>query len=145
MNFAIVGCGLIGQKRARALGRHRLLVCADAAAERAEALAAQYPGCGVASTRQVVDHPEVEAVVVATTNDALTSVALAAVEAGKHVLVEKPAARSAAELRPLLDAAERRGGVGKVGFNHRFHPALERARRIFHDGGVGELVYIQAR
>lgn len=145
MRFAIVGCGLIGQKRARSLGRHELLACADAVPERARALAAQYPGCVAGEVRDAVEHPDVEAVIVATTNDGLTPVALAAVEAGKHVLVEKPAARSASELRPLLDAAERLRVVVKVGFNHRFHPAFARARQIFDEGGVGELMYIRAR
>ncbi len=53
--------------------------------------------------------PDVDVVVVATTNDALTPIAIAAVEAGKHVLVEKPAARSVAELDRLIAAAERHG------------------------------------
>ncbi|MBA2450932.1 MAG: Gfo/Idh/MocA family oxidoreductase [Chloroflexi bacterium] len=146
MKFGIVGCGLIGHKRARALGDFRLVVCADAAPEKAEALAAEHPGCRPsADFRDAVEDPRVDALIVATTNDALTPVALAAVEAGKHVLVEKPAARDAAELRPLLAAAERQRVVVKVGFNHRFHPALQQARRIFDEGGVGELMYIRGR
>ena len=146
MKFGIVGCGLIGHKRARALGDHRLVVCADAVPEKAQTLAAGHPGCHAsADFRDAVEDPRVDALIVATTNDALTPVALAAVETGKHVLVEKPAARNAAELRPLLAAAERQGVVVKVGFNHRFHPALQQARRIFDEGGVGELMYIRGR
>jgi predicted dehydrogenase len=45
MRVAIVGCGLIGHKRARALGESRLVACADTNLERARALAAQFPGC----------------------------------------------------------------------------------------------------
>jgi predicted dehydrogenase len=146
VRVAIVGCGVIGRKRARALGSHRLVACADRALGLAEALASEHPGCLATSDfRQAVAHPEVDAVIVATTNDVLAPAALAAVEAGKHVLVEKPAARSAAEARPLLEAAERRGVVVKVGFNHRFHPALQQARKLFDAGGIGELLYIRAR
>ena len=101
MNFGIVGCGLIGRKRARALGLHRLVACADAVPARAEALAAEHPGC-VASGEagRAIEHPDVDAVIVATTNDVLAPATLTAVEAGKHVLVEKPAARAAAEPEP---------------------------------------------
>ena len=146
MRVAIIGCGLIGRKRAAALGAHQLVACADVALGNAERLAASYPGC-VASDdyREVVQRADVDAVIVATTNNVLTPAALAAVEAGKHVLVEKPAARNATEIRPLLEAAERQGVVVKVGFNHRFHPAFQQARKLFDAGEIGDLLYIRAR
>src|SRR5262249_21980806 len=68
-----------------------------------------------------------------------------AAERGKHVLIEKPAARTSAELRQTLAAVERAGVVAKIGFNHRFHPALQQARRIFDEGGVGQLMYGSGR
>ena len=129
MRVAIVGCGLIGHKRARALGSHRLVAVADVNPARAGQLAAQYPGCEVCATwPEAVARQDVDAVLVATTNDALAPVTHAAVQQGKHVLVEKPAARSAAELAPVADAARRAGTVVKVGFNHRFHPAFLKTR-----------------
>src|SRR6185436_4370962 len=96
---AIVGCGLVGAKRARALGGSRLVAVADNDRERARILAEQFSGC-VAETdwRAAVARPDVEIVIVATTNDSLAPVSLAAVELGKHVLVEKPAARHPSEL-----------------------------------------------
>jgi predicted dehydrogenase len=146
VRFAIVGCGLIGQKRAAALGGHRLVACADAALERASRLAAQHDGCdATADFRRAIDRPDVDAVIVATTNDALVAVARAAVERGKAVLVEKPAARDTRELAGLIEAAQRAGAVVRVGFNHRFHPAFQRLRRIFDEGGVSELMYIRGR
>jgi predicted dehydrogenase len=146
MRVAIVGCGLIGQKRARALGDSRLVATADLDPARARQLAAQYPGCAaVAEWRQAVERDDVDLVVVATTNDALTPVTLAAVRCGKHVLVEKPAARNATELAPLVGAAREAGVVVKVGFNHRFHPAFQKARALFDEGVLGPLMYIRAR
>ena len=145
-NVAIIGCGLIGRKRAQALGTHRLVACADVVLGRAEALAREYPGCVATDDyRRAIEHPEVEAVIVAATNNMLAPVGLAAIEAGKHVLIEKPAARNAAELRPLLAAADRRGVVVKVGFNHRFHPAFQQARALVDAGEIGDLLYIRAR
>lgn len=146
MNVAIVGCGLIGQKRARTLGDHRLLRCADVDRARAEALAARHPGCqaGVDPYAALSD-PAVEVVIVGTPHDRLAPLALAAIEAGKHVLVEKPGARSAAELRPLVAAAQRGGVIAKVGYNHRFHPALQKLRALVDEGAVGPLHYVRAR
>src|SRR5262249_34290748 len=126
--------------------QHRLVACADLSLGLAEGLAAEHSGCvAVGDYREAVARPNVDAVIVATTNNVLAPAALAAVEAGKHVLVEKPAARNAAELRPLLDAAEHQGVVVKVGFNHRFHPAFQKSREIFDSGALGTLLYIRAR
>jgi predicted dehydrogenase len=146
VNFAIVGCGLIGEKRARALGEHRVVACADPALGRAEALAAQYAG-SIASARHedVIGLPEVDAVIVATTNDSLASLALTAAEAGKHVLVEKPGGRRASELASLPAVAAREGVLVKVGFNHRFHPALWKAHELAENGAIGPISHIRGR
>jgi predicted dehydrogenase len=147
MNFAIIGCGLIGQKRLRALRQqHSIIATADLNLPRAEALAAQCPGAvSTADWSEAVHHPSVEAVIVATTNNWLAPITLASVQAGKHVLVEKPAARTAEELRPALAAARNTGAQVQVGFNHRFHPALQKAREIFETGALGPLMFIRGR
>jgi predicted dehydrogenase len=87
----------------------------------------------------------VDVIVVATTNDALVPVSIAALEADKHVLVEKPAARSPAELEALARAAARSRGHVKVGFNHRYHPAVKRAHGLYREGEIGELLYLRGR
>jgi predicted dehydrogenase len=145
LNLGIVGCGLIGRKRAQALGPGKLVACSDAVFSRAQALAAAHGAQAVPDWRDLVGRPDVQAVVVATTHDWLAPVTLAAVEAGKHVLVEKPAARRASELEPVLEAARARGVLVRVGFNHRFHPALLKAHEMFLDGAVGPLMYVRAR
>jgi predicted dehydrogenase len=114
--------------------------------DRAQRLASQHPGCDVESdARTLIARSDVDLVVVATTNDALASLTLGAVEQGKHVIVEKPAARRAAELAPVIAAARTRSSVVKVGFNHRFHPALLKAREIWDSGVCGPLMFIRAR
>src|SRR4051794_6074223 len=106
MRVGIVGCGLIGNKRARALGEDRLVAVADVSEPRAQQLARQYPGCeALTDWNAIVGRGDVDVVVVATTNNMLAPVTLAAVRAGKHVLVEKPAARNADELEPVAAAA----------------------------------------
>ncbi|MBI5565824.1 MAG: Gfo/Idh/MocA family oxidoreductase [Chloroflexi bacterium] len=146
LGVAIIGCGLIGQKRAKALSPARLVVCADVALERAQKLAQTVPGAiATRDWAEAVAHPEVEIVIIATSNNSLAEIALAAVQAGKHVLVEKPAARNAAELKPVIAAAEQSGVQVRVGFNHRYHPALLKARELFEVGVLGEMMFVRGR
>jgi predicted dehydrogenase len=146
MGVAIVGCGSIGRRRASALAGQHLVVCADIDRSRAQALAAASPGAVAAPTwHDAVAHRDVQIVVVATTNDALAPVARAAIAAGKHVLVEKPAARTTAEIDPLVDEAAAAGLRARVGFNHRYHPALLKARELVDSGVLGPLMFLRAR
>jgi predicted dehydrogenase len=142
---AIIGCGLIGQKRARALGGARLVVCSDLVAARAEGLATAYRAEYCSDWRDAVRRDDVNIVVVAATNDALAMIAREAIEAGKHVLIEKPAGRSACEIDPLIEAAERRDVRVRVGFNHRYHPAMLKAREIVDSGAMGDLMFLRGR
>lgn len=147
MRFAIIGCGLIGQKRFRALrGEHTLGAAADPVRERAEALAAQSPGA-MATTdwREAIDQPGIDAVIVCTTNDWLAPITLTAVEAGRPVFVEKPAARTAEEIAAVIAAAHKQNVCVQVGFNHRFHPALQKARDIVDSGALGPLMFVRGR
>jgi predicted dehydrogenase len=150
MRAAIVGCGLIGHKRARALANCRTAVQVVAAVDthlpRAARLAEGFPGCQACpSWLEVVTRPDIDLVVVATTNDCLALVSLTAAGHGKHVLVEKPAGRCSSELAGVLAAARRSGVVVKVGFNHRFHPAFQKARALFDAGAIGPLLYVRGR
>jgi predicted dehydrogenase len=70
---------------------------------------------------------------------------LAAIRAGKHVFCEKPLGRSAAEARELRDTAARAGVVSMVGFNYRFVPAVQLARRLIDEGRLGRIHHFHAR
>ncbi len=143
---AILGCGLIGQKRSKALGGANLVVCADVDEKRARTLAVGFPGCdATANWHTAVRRQDVDIVIVATTNDALVETSLASVEAGKHVLVEKPAARNVAELDQLIHAMLKSQVQVRVGFNHRYHPALLKARDLMDAGELGELMFVRGR
>jgi predicted dehydrogenase len=142
----IVGCGLIGQKRANALlSGGRLVACADIDIARAENLAKGAQAKVLRAWRDLVRQPEVDIVVVSTLHDSLAAITHAAVEAGKHVLVEKPAARNAAELDPVISAAATRGVKVRVGFNHRYHRSLRKAKEIVDSDALGELMFVRAR
>jgi predicted dehydrogenase len=142
----IVGCGLIGQKRAKALGTQgRLVACADIDLKRAKNLASTTEAVAFTDWRQLVIAPDVDIVIVSTLHDSLAEITLAAINAGKHVLVEKPAARNHKELEPLIEASEKKGIKVHVGFNHRYHRALRKAKEIIHSGALGELMFVRAR
>ena len=142
---AIIGCGLIGGKRAAALGPARLIACADVDPVRAETLAKRTPGAVADTVEGALRNPDVDIVIVSTTNESLAPLCISALEAGKHVLVEKPAARSVAEIDQVRAAAVRAGRLVRVGFNHRYHPALMQARALVDEGALGPLMFLRGR
>jgi predicted dehydrogenase len=147
VNYAIVGCGLIGKKRLAALpAGSKLVVACDTNLSRAEALVElAKTGRAVTDYKQAVADPQVDAVIVATINSTLAEISAEAIRAGKHVVVEKPAGISVAEIDGLIALQIRHGVVVRVGFNHRFHPAFIKAREIFDSGVMGEMMFIRAR
>lgn len=142
----IVGCGLIGQKRAKALGQGgQLMACADLDVARAESLARTSGAKVFRDWRELVWSPLVDVVIVATLHDSLAEITGTAAEAGKHVLVEKPAARNTAELGSVMEAAAKHGVKVHVGFNHRYHRSLRKAKELVDSGALGELMFVRAR
>ena len=144
--IGIIGCGLIGRKRANALGGRRLAACADLDRSLAAALAASASDClATDDWREVVNHDDVAAVIIATPHHMLAEICAGAIYTGCHVLVEKPAARNADELRPLLRLAEEKKVLVRVGFNHRYHRAVQKMREIIDSGALGSLMFLRAR
>jgi predicted dehydrogenase len=145
--FAIVGCGLIGQKRTEAIARlgHQMVLAVDRAEDRAVALAEPFSARSATDFRAATEAADIDAVVVATPHAELSAIAAACLECGKHVLVEKPAGRNLAEVSAVAKAAELAGRIAKVGYNHRFHPAVMEAREIVDRGELGELMFIRGR
>lgn len=147
MRFAIVGCGQIGHKRTDAISRlgHRMMLAVDRSRDRAVKLAEPHSARAATDFRAAVEATDIDAVVIATPHTELSTIATACLGAGKHVLVEKPGGRNLAEVSAVRDAAEVAGCVAKVGYNHRFHPAVLKARRIIDDGELGKLMFARGR
>ncbi len=144
--FAIIGCGLIGRKRLNSLRASQLRVACDLDLSRAEALVATGEnGRATMDVSEAVNDPAVEAVIVSTLNSSLAAIARAAIVAGKHVLVEKPAGISVAQIDELIMLAERHGVQVRVGYNHRYHPALLKARQLLDEDAIGPLMFIRGR
>ena len=146
IRVAIIGCGLVGQKRARALAGAKLVACVDPDRSRAGDLARNAKGCAVfPDWPSVIRNDQIDVVIVATPHNLLAEISGAAVREGKHVLVEKPGARNVDELRGLISIAESAGVCVRVGFNHRYHPAFQQARELVDSGKIGSLMFIRAR
>ena len=145
-SVALIGCGLVGQKRLKLLPPGSVTVACDLQLDRAQKLAAQSPGClATDSVEQAVASPNVDVVMIATINASLAPLATQAVQRGKHVLIEKPGAIRVAELDALEAAAAKTGALVRVGYNHRYHPACLKALEIFRSGALGPMMFVRGR
>src|SRR3712207_5468768 len=98
--------------------------------------------------QQVVARDDIGLIDISTPGDSHYDIAMAAAEAGKHILCEKPLANSLDEARQMQAAVERAGVVAMVNFNYRRVPAVQLARRLIDEGRIGEIrhwraVYLQ--
>src|SRR5438128_1507488 len=148
LRVAVIGCGIVGSRRAREASRHpctRLVLVTDVNSERREHLAAAYGCRSTEDWKSAVDDCFVDVVIVSTPNGYTAEIATAALSSGKHVLVEKPPGRNLWEAKQLAEAAQKAGRILKVGFNHRYHPAIRRAHELLRNGTVGSVINIRAR
>jgi predicted dehydrogenase len=144
--FAIVGCGLIGRRRANALPTGSLKQVFDTERDRALEVARVHPNCVSATDlEELLRSESVHAVIVSTANNALAPTTLAAVRAGKHVIVEKPGAIGSAQLAEIESAAAASGSLVRIGYNHRFHPAFLKIRDLMQKEILGEIMFVRAR
>lgn len=132
IRIGLIGCGFQGDHHARAIASSAgvsLEVCCDNDGDRAARFARRV-GCDRSSDswRETVADARVDAVIIATTTHTHAEIALAAAEAGKHLLVEKPMATTVPDCLAIERAAQRAGVVLMIGFKFRFAPAMRAAR-----------------
>jgi len=143
---AVVGCGYWGSKHVRVLhatdGVEEVVVV-DSREDRVRNLARSYKSAPW-YTALGPALAEVDAVVVATPPSTHVAVALQAIEAGKHVLVEKPLAPTAAGARRLGCAASAAGVILMVGHTFEYNPAVRKLRELVQHGELGEVYYIDS-
>ncbi len=145
MKFGLVGAGSIGQLRAEAIRRANsasLVAVSDLDEARAKASA---PGAKFyPSFERLIADADVEAVVISTPPQFHEKLAVAASQAGKHVLVEKPMAATVDACRRMVEAAQENKRLLTVGFNHRYFPPLKVMRDAVQSGQLGELRHLRA-
>jgi predicted dehydrogenase len=153
IGIGIVGLGWMGQVHSRAYRRlfdhypecalePRLVIAADAVEDRARDSAGRLGYAGwTTDWREVVEHPEVEAVSIAAPNFLHREVAVAAARAGKHVWLEKPCGRVPAETYDIGRAVEEAGVRSMIGLMYRRVPVVEYARELIAAGELGEITH----
>ena len=144
LRYGLIGCGEIGRLRAEGLRRsgRRLVAVSDIDAGRAACVAA---GARVEGNwRDLIQRPDVDAVIVSTPPSLHAEMTIAALRAGKHVLCEKPLARTAEECRAMVAAAEENRRFLATGFNYRFYPSVLKARELLDSGLIGKVDHIRS-
>lgn len=139
---AIVGTGFMGRVHARAVqvAGGRVVGAVGSSRERAAAVRAELQADAVYATLdELLDSADVDVVHVCTPNHLHEPVVLAALDAGKHVVCEKPLATSSGAAEAMTSAAREAGRVAAVPFVYRFHPMVREARERVRAGEVGSI------
>ncbi|MGG1551599.1 Gfo/Idh/MocA family protein [Paenibacillus ferrarius] len=149
--IGIIGCGGIANGKhlpsLAKLNNVELVAFCDIVPERAEKAAAQYgvEGATVCEDyRDVLKDASIDIVHVLTPNISHAEISIAALEAGKHVMCEKPMAKTAAEAQAMVEAAKRTGKKLTVGYNNRFRPDSQHLKSICAEGGLGHIYFAKA-
>ncbi len=143
MKLGIIGCGLIGLKRARAAVKLGITIAGVYDKDEGKALSLSKEMNSTVFENVDALLANADAVVVATTHDALAPLAIRCLKANKQLLVEKPAGLSLQEVQAIELAARHHGISVKVGYNHRFHPAMLKAHELLLSGVLGPLMYVR--
>jgi predicted dehydrogenase len=148
MKVAIIGAGLQCRRRAPVILDDKgieSLVIADKTPAKADAMAKSL-GCSAVTTwQEAVARQEIGIVLVCTPPYAHAEITIAALKAGKHVLCEKPLARTLAEAGEMIAASRKNKRTLKCGFNHRHHPAIWQAKKAVDDGIIGQPLFARCR
>lgn len=148
LGTAVIGTGFWGKNHARVyseLGLTELLAVCDVNRERAKAVADQFGVKAYSNSLRMLRNEDIEAVSVCTWSTKLAKEALKALNAGKHVLVEKPMASHTKQAEKLLETAEKSSLHLTVGFLMRFIPGLQHIREAVENKKIGELVCATAK
>lgn len=144
MRVAIIGAGLQAKRRAPVVKdwpNAELVIITAKNKKDAEPLA-QKMGCEAGEGWETtVIRPDIDIVLICTPPDTHAEIGITALQAGKHVLCEKPLTRTVAEAEELITVAQATGLTLKCGFNHRHHPAIWKAKQLFDQGVFGEPVF----
>ena len=149
INVGLVGCGYWGPNLIRNFRQSsdcNLKVICDASEERLSHMRMLHPGVDMTVRYEdLLTWPELDAIAIATPARFHHQMAKAALEAGKHVFIEKPLARTVAEAEELIELACNKGLVLMVGHTFLFSPAVRRMKEIIDAGDIGPVQYVSAR
>jgi UDP-N-acetylglucosamine 3-dehydrogenase len=143
INVAVIGCGSWGRNHIRVyndLGNASITAIADMNTATAKEFGERYSVDWYTEPEKIFERDDVEAISICTPTVTHADLAMQAIEAGKHVLVEKPMTNTTDEAKELINAVKRQGVHLAVGFVERFNPAVSEAMNIISKGEVGEVI-----
>lgn len=148
----IIGCGGIAHQKhlpalTNAADRAEIVAACDIIEERAQEVAQNYgtPDCKVFTDyHELLKMDEIEIVYVLTPNVSHCPITVAAFEAGKHVMCEKPMAASAEDARKMMDAWKKSGKLFTIGYQNRYRADSQALKRLCEEGELGNIYYAQA-
>ena len=152
LNVGLIGAGFMA--KAHSLAYAGMPMCfwpapaltvkktiADLTTERAAQAASQFGfEKGTANWKDIINDSEIDIVDICTPNDAHAEIAIAAAEAGKLILCEKPISRTLAEAKAMNEAVKKAGVVNMLAFNYRMTPAVQLAKKYIDEGVLGEIL-----
>ncbi len=142
IKVGIIGCGRIAQRRhAPEYASNKAVQIAgyfDGLQNKARELAAIYGGTAYSSLDEMLSNPEIDAVSVCVANNAHAITTIKALEAGKHVLCEKPMATNSEDARAMVEAAQKSGKLLMIGQNQRYNTGHVRAKELIEQGLIGK-------
>jgi predicted dehydrogenase len=148
ISAALVGAGRMGRIRAAAFSESaeaRLAVVVDPDKTQAQQVAQQTGALVLADWHGAISNPDIQVVIVATPTKFHSEVTVAALEAGKHVLCEKPLGRNVQEAERMVSAAQFSERLLKTGFNYRYMPHVQKAKELIGTGQLGPLYLVRSR
>jgi predicted dehydrogenase len=152
LNVGLIGAGFMA--KAHSLAYAGMPMCfwpapavpykkliADLTDERAKEAAAQFGfEKGTANWKDIIADPSIDIVDICTPNNSHAEIAIAAAEAGKHIICEKPISRTLEEAKAMRDAVKKTGVVNMLAFNYRMTPAVQLAKKYIDEGAIGEIL-----
>ncbi|UJF32512.1 Gfo/Idh/MocA family protein [Paenibacillus hexagrammi] len=149
--IGVIGCGGIANGKhmpsLKKLKQVQMVAFCDIEEERAHKAAAEYGTEGsqvYTDYRELLQDGTIDIVHVCTPNDSHAEIAIAALEAGKHVMCEKPMAKTAADAKAMMEAARRTGKKLTIGYNNRFRPDSQHLKKLCEEGELGHIYYAKA-
>lgn len=145
----LIGCGHMGRvvhlKTLQRLPQAEVVALAESDVERRELASQEFPRAALFSDyRELLDRSEIDAAIICLPNALHAEAAIAALQSGKHLYLEKPLAINVKDGRKLLDVWRRSGRVGMIGFNYRFNWLHQQVRRHLEAGRLGELIAVRS-
>lgn len=152
LNVGLIGGGFMGKAHSLAYAAMPMFfwpapaipvrkTVAEVTDERAQDVAAQYGfEKSTSNWRDLIEDPDIHIIDIATPNNMHAEAAIAAAEAGKHIISEKPLSNTSEDARRMYEAVKKAGVVNMVAFNYRRTPAVALAKKYIEEGAIGDIL-----